>query len=182
MNEEHTQMGDAALTMALRGLRQDVEPVNDLWPGIAARLQAPAHATARQSAGVVRNTHRPWFWPLAIAASLILAIGVAWQLNPSLKLTGSSAVAVVPASRPSPSVSLVAREADSLTTHYEAALREMTPESVPASWKPGIDALDHSALQIRTAMQHDPNSRLLLQQLRSTYTRRLALARRALYA
>ncbi|MEO6227527.1 MAG: hypothetical protein ABIO61_06685 [Thermomonas sp.] len=182
MNEEHPQIGEAALKMALRGLRQDVEPANDLWPGIAARLQAPAQASGNPPARVVRSTHRPWLWPLAVAASLIVAVGLAWQLNPSFKPTGLSANAVAQVPHSKPSTNLVAREADSLTTHYEAALREMTPESVPASWKPGIEALDRSAVEIRIAMQHDPNSRLLLQQLRSTYTRRLALARRALYA
>lgn len=178
MNEERTQVGEAALSMALRGLRQEVEPTHDLWPGIAARLQAPVHRSAR----VARKPHRPWLWPLAIAASLIAAVGLAWQLNPSLMPAGSAATSVANAPRANPSVTLVAREADSMTAHYEAALREMRSETVPASWQPGFDALDRSAIEIRTAMHHDPNSRLLLQQLRSTYTRRLALARRALYA
>ncbi len=178
MNEEHTQMGDAALSMALRGLRQDVEPSKDLWPGIAARLQA----SGQQPAPVVRSPHRHWVWPLAMAASLIVAVGLAWQLNTPISQAGSLADVVAQAPRTGPSVTLIAREADSLTLHYQAALREMKPESVPAGWQPGMDALDRSAVEIRTAMQRDPNSRLLLQQLRSTYTRRLALARRALYA
>ena len=178
MKEEQTRMGDAALSLALRGLRQDVEPANDLWPGIAARLQAPVQQPAR----VHRNPHRHWLWPLAMAASLIFAVGLAWQLNTPLRPTDSAGAAVAQAPRINASVTLVAREADNLTAHYEAALREMTPESIPAGWQPGFDALDRSAVEIRSAMQHDPNSRLLLQQLRSTYTRRLALARRAIYA
>lgn len=176
MNGEHGRMGDAALALALRGLRQDVEPAKDLWPGIAARLQAPARQPA------ARNRERHWLWPLAIAASLAVAVGLAWQLDAQLMPTGSRAEAVAQASRNSPAVPLVVREADSLTVHYEAALREMAPHAVPAGWQPGFDALDRSAAEIRSAMQHDPNSRLLLQQLRDTYTRRLALARRALYA
>ena len=46
---------------------------------------------------------------------------------------------------------------------------------MPAGWQPGIEALDRSADEIRTALQRDPNSRLLLERLRSTYSRRLAL-------
>jgi len=42
--------------------------------------------------------------------------------------------------------------------------------------------LDRSAAEIREALRRDPGSRLLLQRLRDTYTRRLALSRRALYA
>lgn len=178
MNEDQTRMGDAALRMALRGLRQDIEPAKDLWPGIAARLQAPVQQPAR----VVRNRRRHWLRPFAVAASLIVAVGLVWQLNTPSKPAVSMAHAVDKVPHSNPPATLMAREADSLTAHYEAALREMAPHSVPAGWQPGLDALDRSALEIRSAMQHDPNSRLLLQQLRSTYTRRLALARRALYA
>ena len=74
------------------------------------------------------------------------------------------------------------REAQILTVQYEAALRELDAKAVPAGWQPGLDALDRSAAEIRGALQRDPNSRLLLQRLRDTYTRRLALSRRALYA
>ncbi len=178
MNKHQDRLGDAALSLALRGLRQDVEPSNDLWPGIAARLQSPLQSPVR----VARSSHRHWVWPLAMAASLIVGVGLAWQLSAPSEQLRSGANALALKAQPNSPSTLVAREADSLTVHYEAALREMTPDSVPASWKPGFDALDRSALEIRTAMQHDPNSRLLLQQLRTTYTRRLALARRALYA
>ena len=50
-----------------------------------------------------------------------------------------------------------------------------------ASWQQGVDALDHSAVEINDALKRDPNSRLLLERLRATYSRRLALSRRALY-
>ena len=78
--------------------------------------------------------------------------------------------------------SLVEREADTLTLQYQAALRELDAHPVPANWQPGIDALDRSAAEIREALRTQPDSRLLLERLRATYTRRLALARRALYA
>lgn len=178
MNEAHTRVGEAALGMALRGLRQDIEPGKDLWPGIAARLQVPAQNPVRD----VRTRHPRWLWPVALAASLLLAVGMAWQFNTPSRPAGAMARDVAQAPGSSPPVPLVAREADSMTAHYQAALREMAPSSVPAGWKPGLDALDRSALEIRNALQQDPNSRLLLQRLRSTYTRRLALARRALYA
>jgi hypothetical protein len=77
---------------------------------------------------------------------------------------------------------VVQREAETLTVQYQAALRELdVPPVVPTGWQAGLDALDGSAEQIRAALQRDPNSRLLLQRLRDTYTRRLALSRRALY-
>ena len=65
---------------------------------------------------------------------------------------------------------------------YQAALRELEFQPAPANWQPGLDALDRSAAEIRSALQQNPDSRLLLERLRETYTRRLALSRRALYA
>lgn len=176
MNEEHAGIGEAELRMALRGLRRDIEPGHDLWPGIAARLQS----LPQQHAQAARKARPAWLWPVATAASLLLAIGMVWQLKP----TGPAVTVVsarAQASRAADPATLVQREADSLTVQYQAALREIAPQPVPAGWQPGLDALDHSAVEIRSAMQRDPDSRLLLQRLRDTYTRRLALARRALY-
>lgn len=174
MSEQHPnrapQGGEAELRMAMRGLRQDCEPGHDLWPGIAARIQAMPQ---QRGASSTPRAHGRW-WPLATAAAMVLAVGVAWQLKPS--------VAPPPAAERMAAASLVQREADSMTVQYRAALRELEPASAPATWQPGLEALDRSAAEIRGALQHDPNSRLLLERLRDTYTRRLALARRALYA
>ncbi len=181
MNKERVQMGDAEMRMALRGLRRDIEPERDLWPGIAARLQS----IPQQSGKTSRRPRPGWLWPLAMAASLLLAVGVAWQIKP-LKSTTDVVPQVAQASPVSASdvtgnETLVQREAGSMTVHYESALREMELKPLPVGWQPGLDALDRSAVEILTAMQHDPDSRLLLERLRATYTRRLVLARRALY-
>lgn len=179
MNDTPNSIGEAELRMALRGLRRDAEPGIDLWPGIAASIgalprQAPALPTPR----------RPqWLWPLATAASLMLAVGVSWKMqppDPSLPVSGTPIATASPvhAGKQAP---LVQREAETLTVQYQAALRELDAQPVPAGWQTGIDALDRSAAEIRGALQRDPNSRLLLQRLRDTYTRRLALSRRALY-
>ena len=182
MNNELKQMGDSEMQMALRGLRRDIEPVHDLWPGIAARLQS----LPQQSGQSASRSKPSWLWPLALAASLLLAVGLVWQIRPF-----NPAADVVPlmarASSVAPSAiiereTLVQREADSMTVHYESALREMELQPLPVGWQAGLDALDRSALEIRNAMRDDPNSRLLLERLRATYTRRLVLARRALYA
>ena len=174
MNEQRPdhgqQVGEAELRMALRGLRQDLDPGHDLWPGIAARISA----LPQQQTPAMPSAHKGRWWQMATAASMLLAVGVAWQLKPS----GAPA----PAAQRMASATLVQREADSMTVQYRAALRELEPGAVPASWQPGLEALDRSAAEIRGALQQDPDSRLLLQRLRDTYTRRLALARRALYA
>ena len=171
--------GEAALRLALRGLRRDVEPETDLWPGIAARIAAlPRQAPAAPP----KRTPR-WLWPLATAASLLLAVGVTWKMQPATLSPDTQGAAIVTTTAGAGGQApLVQREAEILTVQYRAALRELDAQSVPAGWQPGLEALDRSAAEIRGALQRDPDSRLLLERLRDTYTRRLALSRRALYA
>ena len=182
MSKENMEMGEAQMRMALGGLRRDIETEYDLWPGIAARLQlAP-----QQSGQASRRPRTGWLWPLAMAASLVLAVGVAWQVKPLKPATDTvpqiAQASPVTTAVVAKSATLIQREADSMTVHYESAMRQMELKPLPVGWQPGLDALGRSAIEIRTAMQHDPDSRLLLERLRATYTRRLVLARRALYA
>ena len=163
--------GDAALRLALRGLRQDRDPGRDLWPGIEARIHALPQASVP-----VSPTKRG-AWPLAMAASMLLSAGVAWQMRPAEAPAAAQATAYQAVA-----ATLVQREATTLTVQYQAALRELEFQPAPANWQPGLDALDRSAAEIRSALQQNPDSRLLLERLRETYTRRLALSRRALYA
>ena len=168
-------IGEAELRMALRGLRRDADPGHDLWSGIAARIASlpqPARPPSRQR----------WMWPLATAASLVLAVGVSWKTQPSDAVPGlaGAPIATLPAAARK-RAPLVQREAESMTVQYQAALRELDVQAMPAGWQPGVDALDRSAAEIRGALRRDPNSRLLLERLRDTYSRRLALSRRALY-
>lgn len=163
--------GDAALRLALRGLRQDRDPASDLWPGIEARIRG-----LPQVASTPVVARRRWPWPVAMAASMLLSAGLAWQMRPA------DAPAVVPATETRVATTLVQREASTLTVQYQAALRELEFQPAPANWQPGLEALDRSAAEIRSALQQNPDSRLLLERLRETYTRRLALSRRALYA
>lgn len=165
--EDGARIGDAELRMALRALRRDIEPAHDLWPGIAGRL---ASAPRTQPA-----PRRRWLWPVSMAASMLLVAGLAWQMRPA------STSAAAPTTRLA-STSLVQREADAMTLHYQAALREFGTGPVSTNWQPGFDALDRSAMEIRDALKRNPDSRLLLERLRETYSRRLALSRRALYA
>jgi hypothetical protein len=176
MNDKPHTLGEAELRMALRGLRRDADPGHDLWPGIATRIAAlPAQGHSAR-----RPRRQRWMWPLATAASLLVAVGVTWNLAPATPATSGATIATS-AGAAKKRAPLVQREAESLTVQYQAALRELDAQAVPAGWQQGLDALDRSAAEIRGALQRDPNSRLLLERLRDTYTRRLALSRRALY-
>jgi len=152
-------MTETDLRWRLRQLPRDIEPECDLWQGIAARIEArPAR----------RPSRRGWM-SLAMAASVVLALGLGWQLRP----------ASVAAPQADPTGRLVAREAKAMTLEYEAALRQFQGAPVPDALAGSLHTLDQSAAQIRAAIHADPESVYLLQQLRKTYSRRLTLTQRA---
>jgi hypothetical protein len=158
---------DDRVRWALRDLRQDIAPAHDPWPQIAARIAAtPArHAIAAGRTGRRRPRRLA---PLALAASLLLAVGVTWQIWP-------------PQSPSQPTAKLMQAEAHAMTREYNAALREVeasAPEATAAQ-QPALHELDRSAAQIRTALARDPDARFLLDRLRHTYSLRLALTQRA---
>lgn len=164
---------DASLRLQLRGLRRDREPERDLWPEIAARIAAPAIAAPRRHNA---TRYAPW----ALAASLVLSIGVAWRMQPPPAATGPAPAGSAPAARTGPSMD---READAMTREYHAALRELQASapnrSAARPEQPALRELDQSAKQIRTALGRDPDARFLLERLRHTYTLRLELTQRA---
>ena len=162
-NEPTGNTFDASLRLQLRGLRRDLEPGADLWPGIQARIAAaPAVAKPRKPRNLA-----PW----ALAASLVLSLGIAWHMQPP----------PAPASGPA-EVQLVHREADAMTREYRAALQEVqasAPLPVAGSpVQPALRELDRSARQIRKALDRDPAATYLLDRLQHTYTLRLDLTRR----
>jgi hypothetical protein len=154
--------GDARLRLALRGLRRDEPPARDLWPDLAARLaQTPQQVP-------VAARRRTWVPALGLAASLLLAVGLAWQLRP--------------VAAPDEPARLIQREAQAMTREYSAALYELQRSAPPPAASPvtpALHELDRSAAQIRTALARDPDARFLLERLRKTYAQRLALTQRA---
>jgi len=167
------ESGDDLLRWQLRGLRRDLEPGRDLWPDIAARI-----ATAPQAAKARRA--RPAWLPMALAASLLLAFGAFWRFGPAPS---------VPATAASPGNHVIQIEAAALSRQYQGALVELVQSGTPTARvedESGIAAairdLDRSAAQIRAALERSPDSRFLLERLRRTYARRLALTQRAILA
>lgn len=161
------QPNDDDLRFRLRGLPAEIAPPRDLWPDIAGRL-APPVRPARPA--------RRWIAGFAIAASLCVAVGLAWQLrSPEPTAAGTPATAT---SGESLRAELVRREADALTQEYYAALREFEGTPMPDALQPTIATLDRSARDIRGAIAADPDAVFLLDQLRRTYSHRLSLTQR----
>jgi hypothetical protein len=150
-------MSETDLRWQLRQLPREIDPPRDLWPGIAARLPAP------------RPRRRPgaWLAGLALAASLSLGVGLAWQLR---------APTPAPAN---PQGELVQREAEAMTREYQAALDQFVGAPMPEPLAPALATLDQSAQDIRAALDADPDASYLLGKLRRTYARRLELTQRA---
>ena len=157
-------MTDTDLRWRLRQLPREIEPAHDLWPGIAARLQPAANRRAR----------RAWTGGLALAASLLVAI-VGWRM---MSAPAANAPDVV-ADQAAPAEHIVQAEARALTLEYRATLTQYEALPVPTEIQPGLDALDASARDIRSALAAEPDSVRLLQQLQRTYARRLELTHRA---
>lgn len=153
-----TPLSDDALRWQLRALRQDAPPSRDLWPDIAAAL-----AAAPQTPVAVPASRRRRVAPFALAASVLLAVTMTWQLQ-----------------RTPEGDALIQREAAAMTRDYSGALAQMDAQAKASpDYAPALHALDQSAAEIRHAIATDPQARFLLEQLRRTYARRLALTQRA---
>ena len=157
-------MRETEILWQLRQLPREVEPGRDLWPSIAAGI-------ARQ-----RAPERPrWLAPLALVASLLLTVGLVgraqFQHNAQVDMPRAEADAI--------SSVVVRSEARAVTEEYQAALRQLRGAPVPADVQPALQALDRSVAQIHRAIAADPDAVFLLDQLRRTYSTRLALTQRA---
>ncbi len=153
---------DDALRAALGGLRRDVVPQRDLWPQIERQIAASRRTPTAPLRPVVRSRMVPW----ALAASVLLAFGVAWQLQRPQPRSGEA--------------QLITHEAHAMTREYQGALKVIA-SSAPGSAQPdpALRELDRSAALIRSALARDPDARFLLDRLRHTYAMRLALTQRA---
>ena len=152
-------MTETDLRWQLRQLPREIEPSRDLWPGIAAAIdRRPA-----------RPAHRWLFSSLAMAASLLLVAGLVWKRG----------AAPVPSPSADASALVVATESRAITSEYQAALRQYKGAPVPAAIEPALGELDRSVVQIQHAIASNPDSVYLLEQLRRTYSKRLALTQHA---
>jgi hypothetical protein len=153
---------DDTLRWQLKNLRRDIEPQGDLWPGIAARLASAPQNTAESPRP---RTH--WFAPWALVASVLLTVGVVWQM--------------LPETQPSPPAgnALIRQQAVSMTLDYENALARLQQAQTHPELDSAFGELDRGAAQILSAIDRDPDARFLIEQLRRTYARRLQLTQRA---
>lgn len=152
---------DDRLRWQLRALQRELPPPRDLWPDIASRIAATPQSPLRP----VETSRSAWrrFTPWASVASVLLLAGLLWRAG------------VPEAPREAP---LLAREAAAMSRDYQDALAQLPPAPMPPEIAGALEDLDRSAQQIRSALDAHPDARFLLDKLRHTYARRLALTQR----
>ena len=154
---------EQTLRWQLRAVQREQHPGTDLWPGIAARLaDAPATLAPTARAGAARKAN---VW--AVAASLLVAVGVAWQILPTGNLDRRNGNPVV------------RQQAVSMSLEYEGAIARLQQADSHPEMQGALGELDRRAAQILAAIDRDPDATFLLEQLRRTYARRLQLTQRA---
>jgi hypothetical protein len=173
---------DLELRRALRALDRERNPGRDLWPDIAATIQA---GTLRQApAHPVRSSTRRHLLPLAMAASALLAAVVLW---PSVLDAPQPTVAEVNrAEREAAPVAglgeahgeRMLRQVDALSIEFRVALAQLEGP-LPPALRPAARDLRDSELALRDALREQPQSRFLLDQLRRTYEQQLRLSQLA---
>jgi hypothetical protein len=183
-DHDATRDGDAlppGLRLQLRASRRDDPPSRDLWPGIAARLDAPAHA----GAGAPRHGRPRIARWLALAASVCAAVAIGWQAWPTAPgdgLPASTGTVVAGAgdgaARGSAPPPPLLREADAMIREYDAAVLEIRHAGASGYPQDAVEALERSAREIRQALARDPGSRFLLDRLQRVHAHRLALVQR----
>lgn len=147
MNGNNAHIGEERLD-ALRGLSLVREPERDLWPGIAARLEAP-------------RRRRAWPWLGALAASgLVAAVALQWWPQaqaPALTQMTAEVAAVLAQPLPAP--------------------REVMPQE-DALLKANLAIARDAESQLRHALEQEPDSETLQRLLRSVERRQTDLRTR----
>jgi len=150
-----------SLDEQLAALARSIEPPQDLWPQIEAAIQ-PA-----------RRSRSPW--PLALAASVLVAavsVMVTWKL---LRAPGGPLASTTPAlTQPVTAVSFaLPQQAGYLAARagleqvFRERLQLLRPDT-RAKIEANLAIIRTANDSIRQALEADPSSPLLLQQLQST--------------
>jgi len=160
-------------------LPKDVAPPHDLWPGIAARLGE-----------VEKPAARPFRWPLALAAGVLVASVSAlltWSLvrAPEGPVPSTQVAKTTPEPAPTdivpvkygPNSGLSAKDfgaRDELLRQFRGRFASLRPETRAAIAK-NLEIMQTAADEIDAALAKDPASGMLKGMLVGTYKQELQL-------
>ena len=174
-------MSDFELRRRLQGLKADRHPAKDLWPAIAARLDTPAWRPARPA----RHVLLPWTAVAAVALAVVAGVWLAGHLGDMVGAQrGQPVAASAHAMQPPTAAVLLRGEAHALQASYDAALAAVAaerPARAAATDSPELAAaareLDAATAQLNAALAAEPDATYLVELLKRTQERRVALAK-----
>jgi hypothetical protein len=155
-----SDMKKTDLTTEERALAQRLArlgPHGEPSPALDARILAAAHDAAARHGGT--RPQRRWPVAFGIAASLALAVGIAWQLRP-LPQTTAAYQSEAPAAASVPATPERAAVADSMTESAtapaDATAAAQQSDAAPAISTPAPDASRESAKTMKSAAPPPP--------------------------
>ncbi len=158
-------------------------PSRDLWPGIAARIEAPVTSI---DAGRIARTRgaRRWLYDGAIAAALIVATAGGTYLAMRRPQAARVAQGFPPAAsgtvttvseKPSATVTYE-REIDGLRSIVRDRRSQLDPKTLAVIQR-NLSVIDSAIAESRAALQHDPKNAFLATQLDRALDTKLDLLR-----
>ncbi len=178
--------GRLAIGDRARGLARDGRPDADLWPGIAARLDARTPGTRRRSPLARALVRRVSFTlPQLAAAALALMVlsgGLVWLARSGDPRADFDPVRAETTRGVTAPIALSDPLYDAAVADLEAVLAEergrLDPETVRVV-DANLAAIDVAIAQSRAALAADPSNTYLNAHLAAARRRKLALLRRA---
>ncbi len=169
-------MSEFELRRRLQGLRGDRHPQRDLWPNIAARLEAPAWRPVREA----RRVMLPWAAVAAVALTVGAGVWLASHLGSMLDARDAQREL---ATRAEPAPPLLHHEARAMQASFDGALAAAGGGRVPVGEVMGPELaaasreLDAAAAALNAALAEEPDAKYLVELLKRTQARRVALAK-----
>lgn len=183
-----------ALRRKARGLPREVEPVRNLWPGIAARIETEARAANSIAGAMVPPRRQRWgraeWWGGLAAAAVILVIvssGVTALLvrGGAGPATPSAAAVNADAANPVGLAAFAASDAEYRTTVAAleaelAARRDLLSPATVQIVEQNLLIIDGAIEEARRALAADPNSADLPLLLSGVYRQKAELLQQAI--
>ena len=170
-------MSEFELRRRLQTLKVDRHPKRDLWPDIAARREAPAWQPVRAP----RRVMLPW---AAVAAVALTVVAGVWLASHLKSMVDARAPAPVAAASSPEGPALLRGEALALEASYDGAIASvggerslLTQGAAPPELEAAARELDAATAQLHEALASEPDAKYLVELLKRTQERRLALAK-----
>ncbi|HVF34726.1 MAG TPA: hypothetical protein VND91_05330 [Candidatus Saccharimonadia bacterium] len=175
-------MSEFELRRRLQALKTERQPERDLWPAIAAQLQTPSWRPARAP----RRVMLPWAAAASVALAVVAGVWLASHLGEMTSgRRGDSAVAARDTLVRPAGPALLQGEARAMQASFDGAIAAATGEHKLRAGHHGsrreLEAaareLDAATAQLNSALAQEPDAAYLVELLKRTQERRVALAK-----